>query len=86
MAQDGIVRNQDKIIEIPYDTISGRDFKNTFIEEGEMYLTENGVLGLPFTIDPMVMYWNRDIFQSVGIANPPEFWDELFIKPKDYTT
>ena len=78
LAQDGIVRNQDKIIEIPYDTISGRDFKNTFIEEGEMYLTENGVLGLPFTIDPMVMYWNRDIFQSVGIANPPEFWDELF--------
>lgn len=79
LAQDGIVRNQDKIIEIPYDTISGRDFKNTFIEEGEMYLTENGVLGLPFTIDPMVMYWNRDIFQSVGIANPPEFWDELFL-------
>jgi ABC-type glycerol-3-phosphate transport system substrate-binding protein len=79
LEQDGIIRNQDKIIEIPYDTIPERDFKNTFIEEGEMYLTENGVLGLPFTIDPMVMYWNRDIFQSVGIANPPEFWDELFV-------
>lgn len=79
LTQDSIARNQDKIIEIPYDTISERDFKNTFIEEGEMYLTDNGALGLPFTIDPMVMYWNRDIFQSVGIANPPKFWDELFV-------
>ncbi len=79
MEQGKIVKNKDKIVEIPYDTISERDFKNTFIEEGEMYLTQNGVIGLPFTIDPMVMYWNRDIFQSVGIANPPEFWDELFV-------
>jgi multiple sugar transport system substrate-binding protein len=79
LSNDSIVRNQDKIIEVPYDTISERDFKNTFIEEGEMYLTANGVLGLPFIIDPMIMYWNRDIFQTVGIANPPEFWDELFI-------
>jgi len=79
LEQDRIIKNQDKIIEIPYDTISERDFKNTFIEEGEMYLTGGGVLGLPFTIDPMVMYWNRDIFQSAGIANQPEFWDELFV-------
>ena len=79
LEQDRIIKNQDKIIEIPYDTISQRDFKNTFIEEGEMYLTGGGVLGLPFTIDPMVMYWNRDIFQSAGIANQPEFWDELFV-------
>jgi len=83
LAHDGVVRNREKIIEIPYDTISERDFKNTFVEEGEIYLTDNGVLGLPFTIDPMIMYWNRDIFQSVGIANPPEFWDELFtLSPK----
>ncbi|MBT3729985.1 carbohydrate ABC transporter substrate-binding protein, partial [bacterium] len=83
LAHDGVVRNREKIIEIPYHTISERDFKNTFVEEGEIYLTDNGVLGLPFTIDPMIMYWNRDIFQSVGIANPPEFWDELFtLSPK----
>lgn len=79
LEQDSIIKSKDKIIEIPYDMIPQRDFKNTFIEEGEMYLTANGVIGLPFTIDPMVMYWNRDIFQTAGIANPPKFWDELFV-------
>lgn len=79
LSEDSIIKNKDKIIEIPYDTVPERDFKNTFIEEGEMYLTRNGIIGLPFTIDPMVMYWNRDIFQTAGIANPPKFWDELFV-------
>ena len=76
---DNIVSNQDKIIEIPYKSFSQRDFKSTFIEEGEVYLTSTGLLGLPFVIDPLVMYWNRDIFQSTGIASQPQFWDELFV-------
>ena len=79
LGHDGIVRNQDKVIEVPYKSFSERDFKNTFIEEGEIYLTATGSLGMPFTVDPLVMYWNRNIFQNVGIANPPKFWDELFV-------
>ncbi|MFQ5662109.1 MAG: extracellular solute-binding protein [Candidatus Paceibacteria bacterium] len=79
LPHDSIVRHSDKLIELPYKSFSEREFKSTFIEEGEMYLTETGILGLPFTIDPLVMYWNRDIFQNAGVANPPEFWDELFV-------
>ena len=83
LSHDSIVRNQNKIIEIPHKSFSEREFQDTFIEEGELYLTDTGVLGLPFTIDPMVMYWNRDIFQTAGEANPPGYWDELFkLSPK----
>lgn len=79
LPHDGIVRHKDKIIELSYKSFSEREFKNTFIEEGELYLTEMGILGLPFIIDPLVMYWNRDIFQTAGIANSPQYWDELFV-------
>ncbi|MDP6388033.1 MAG: extracellular solute-binding protein [Candidatus Pacebacteria bacterium] len=79
LPHDSIVQYQNKIIEIPYKNFSEREFKNTFIQEGELYLTDSGVLGFPFTIDPMIMYWNRDIFQNTGIAEPPRYWDELFV-------
>lgn len=80
---NSIIRNQDKLIEVPYQSFSQRDFKDTFIEEGELYLTSTGILGLPFSVDPLIMYWNRDIFQSAGVANPPKFWDEFFtLSPK----
>jgi ABC-type glycerol-3-phosphate transport system substrate-binding protein len=52
-------------------------FKDTYITEAELFLSKNGVLAVPFGIDPLIMYWNRDLFSSAGIANPPHFWDEF---------
>lgn len=77
VGEDTVVRHTDKIIPIPYDTMSEREFKDTFIEEGELFLNQNGILALPFTIDPMVMYWNRSLYSNAGIAQPPQFWDEF---------
>ena len=83
LEQDSIVRHSDKIIPIPYENFSERTFKDVFIEEGELYLTPEGVLGVPFMIDPMVLYWNRDMFSSSGISKPPQYWDEFFtLSPK----
>lgn len=78
LSQDQILRYKDKIYPIPYGTISERAFKDTFIEEGELYLSSGGIIALPFSIDPLVMYWNRDIFTDVLLPQPPAYWDELF--------
>lgn len=78
LAQDEIVKNLDKFTIVPYQTILERDFKNTFIGEGEMFLRPDGVLALPFIIDPIVMYWNRDIFTSALIPSPPAFWGDFY--------
>lgn len=79
LSQASILKHRDKIINVSYDIYSQRTFKDTFIEEGELYMTPEGILGLPFTIDPMVLYWNRDILSSAGVSAPPQYWDELFI-------
>jgi multiple sugar transport system substrate-binding protein len=78
LPQDFILRYSDKIYTIPYKSMSARMFKDRFIEEGELFLNEDGILALPFTVDPMVMYWNRDLFSSAGISNPPLFWKEFY--------
>lgn len=78
LPHEDIARHEDKIIPIPFGSYSERDFKDTFIEQGELYLVNDGILGLPFMVDPLVMYWNRDIFSQEGLAQPPRFWDEFF--------
>lgn len=78
LRQDSLMSNLKKISPISYDTYPLRDFKNAFVEEGELFTNAQGVLGIPFVIDPLVMYWNRDLFSQAGLANPPRFWDELF--------
>lgn len=77
LSQDMIVKMQDKIFHIPFQSFPERDFKNTFVEEGEMYIWSDGILGLPFTLDPLVMYWNRDIFSSASLADYPKYWTEF---------
>lgn len=78
LPQDELVNNLNKLNPIPYGTILERDFKNTFIEEGEMFLRPEGVVAMPLLVDPMVMYWNRDILSSALLAAPPSFWTEFY--------
>ncbi|MFH1402249.1 MAG: extracellular solute-binding protein [Patescibacteria group bacterium] len=78
LPQSKILKHQNKILLIPYEAFSVRNFKDYFIEEGELYLDDGGILALPFIIDPLVMYWNRNIFTRIGIPNPPAYWDNFF--------
>lgn len=77
LRQDYIVRNEGKVVPVPYDYLSRSQFANTFVEAAEPYLAENGVLGIPLAVDPMVLYWNRDLFSGAGFAQPPKYWDEF---------
>lgn len=72
-------RYQDKIIPIPYATYTERAFKDTFIQEGDLFLSPEAVLALPFSLDPLVMYWNRDFLDEAGVATAPKFWDEFLL-------
>lgn len=78
LGQDEILRNLNKIAFVPYQAVPERTFKDTFLQEGEMYLRPEGITALPFVIDPLVMYWNRDIFTNAGVVTPPTKWSEFY--------
>lgn len=89
-APDSIILSQrfikkyfDKIYPISYETFPERKFKDTYIQEAELLLTSKGIFGIPFYIDPLVMYWNEDIFNGLGIATPPTKWSEFPILAKN---
>jgi ABC-type glycerol-3-phosphate transport system substrate-binding protein len=74
---DLIIRFSDKVYTIPYAVLPELTFKQNFIQEAEIYLNNNGAIALPFTVDPLVMYWNRDIFNNAGVTKPPVSWTEI---------
>lgn len=77
LPQTLLLRYSDKVYPIPFTSLPERTFKDTFVQEAELLITSSGVIGIPFFIDPLVMYWNRDIFADAGIANPPTKWLEF---------
>ncbi len=76
--QDELWQARNKLQPIPYKSISERVFKETFVEGAEIFLSESGVYAMPLSIDPLVLYYNRDILSSVGIAKPLAYWDEVY--------
>lgn len=71
-------KNAAKITPIPYAGISREQFESTFVEAADPFLGAGGVLAVPVGVDPLLLYWNKDLLGSAGIAQPPRFWAELY--------
>ena len=78
ITSDKFWKNKPKLIAIPYESVTERSFKTTFVEEGELFLDSTGVYALPLVVDPIVLYYNRDLLSNVGTARPIQYWDEIY--------
>jgi ABC-type glycerol-3-phosphate transport system substrate-binding protein len=78
LPQDSIYRYTDRVYPLPYENMSERVFRDSYIDGANIYLSPRGIIALPFSVDPLVMYWNRSLFNDAGIAVKPRYWDEFF--------
>lgn len=62
---------------ISFGTLSPSVFTNTFIQGAGIFTAPGGYYGVPFLVDPMVLFYNRSILSSSGIAKPPSTWEAL---------
>lgn len=64
---------------IPVTMLPERTFKDTFAGGSEIFLAKDGsgAYGLPFLIDPLVLFFNRAILSSSGVALPPATWEAM---------
>jgi ABC-type glycerol-3-phosphate transport system substrate-binding protein len=68
---------RQKIQPISYETLPERTFRDTYIDGTDIFMRSDGIYGIPVGVDPLVMYWNRDIFSSAGLVTPPKTWETL---------
>jgi multiple sugar transport system substrate-binding protein len=48
-------------------------------------IIDNNVWGLPLAIDTLALYYNKDILDAAGVAEPPKTWDEFVSAVKKTT-
>ncbi|MDA1169416.1 MAG: extracellular solute-binding protein [bacterium] len=62
----------------PAEIITQRDVQNEFVDVVDKDLTRNGyVYALPTSVDTLALFYNKDLFNSAGIAEPPRTWTEF---------
>ena len=78
-SQEDILSLASFIEPIPLGTLSARTFADTFADESALFTAPSGTgyYGIPLLIDPLVLFYNRSILSSSGIASPPATWEAL---------
>jgi len=78
ISPDMIIKNASFIYKIPYESLSEKSFKDTYIDGADIYLSSSGIIGLPIIVDPMIMYYNKNMFSNEGLVSVPVYWEDLF--------
>lgn len=77
LGEKQIVLNQKLLQLIPFKSYPLRDYQDLFIEESSLLISRDGIIGFPFLVDPIVMYYNRDLLTNAGYSKPPQTWTEV---------
>lgn len=75
ISQEMLVTEQAKLSVVPFSVISERTYIDTYLPIYESFLAQNGTYGIPFAVDPLVMYYNRTALVQAGIPTPPTTWE-----------
>ncbi|MDO8593340.1 MAG: extracellular solute-binding protein [bacterium] len=65
------------IAPISFATLSASTFTSSFIGGAGVFAAPGGYYGIPFLVDPLVLFFNQSILSSDGIAKPPATWEAL---------
>lgn len=81
-----LAKHRDKLSPMPevsakiknYKFMTPTDFQSQFVEvAGKDFINNNKIYALPLYVDTLALFYNRDMFNTAGITNPPKSWDEF---------
>ena len=75
--QEQILSESGKITIIPFSSIPQRTFSSTYLPEDQLFLTTTGTYGVPYVLDPLVLYYNQNMLTQAGIPTPPTTWEAV---------
>lgn len=70
-------KHEDIIAPLETDVLTERQFLDYFVDGSRVFTGGGHIFAFPFAIDPVVMYWNRAIFQDAGLPQVPTTWNDV---------
>lgn len=77
MTDETAIRDEGKVYLIPPDQISPAQYFDTFLDAASVFVAPGGIEALPLLVDPVMLYWNRDMLAVAGFTSPPRTWEDV---------
>ena len=77
LRQDNALTQESRLIPISFQALPKSEFDSRYADAASPFVSDAGILGIPILIDPLVLYWNKDMLNTAGYARAPKYWDEV---------
>jgi ABC-type glycerol-3-phosphate transport system substrate-binding protein len=77
VSHERLVDMRRRIQPISFESFPLRDVKNQYVDGAEIFALDDGLYAFPIAIDPLMMYWNRDMLSTNGFLEAPATWENL---------
>lgn len=73
-----IPKHLDKLAPAPKTLLTPLQYQETFVDvAAEDFIITDQVYGLPFSVDTLALYYNKDFFNTAAVVSPPVTWEEF---------
>jgi ABC-type glycerol-3-phosphate transport system substrate-binding protein len=77
ISHEKLVEMRPRIQPFSYESFPIPDIRNLYLDGVQIFALSDGLYGYPIAVDPMMMYWNRNILTNKGYLEPPRTWEVL---------
>jgi len=72
---------EDKTTPAPENVLTEKDYRERLVDvaSSDFINKDKKIYGVPLSVDSLALYYNKDIFNIVGITEPPKTWDEVIV-------
>lgn len=71
-------RFQNKISPLSSQLMTLKNYYDAYVDVAvQDFVFEGNIYAAPWYVDTLAIYWNKDFFNTAGIAQPPKNWDEF---------
>ena len=79
-------RYEDKIWAAPPALVSQKEIQDNFVDVvADDFVKDGYITAIPLSVDTLALYYNKDIFNTSGIPQPPTTWDEFLNDVEELT-
>jgi len=73
-----LLKHKNKLAPMPQKMIPFKEIEEAFVDVVlKDFSSDHQIYALPLSVDSLALYWNKDLFNSAGIALPPRTWEEV---------
>ena len=77
VSHEDLVNLRNRIQPISYEQFPAVDVRNVYIDGAQIFAMKDGMYGYPLAVDPLMMYWNKDVLTTNDFLTPPKTWEVL---------